>query len=253
MAATSEIVAMRAGRNSEVQAFRRRWLADGLIDPRSVSYWVEDTYERHRPNTWPTDRGPKDATNSTVTFFGWRYAHENLEWIDEIALTTKVWCVPKQSPLGALAVLGSKLAETWDWNRGWATNFVVTGETPPRPGVRGLSFRTRRGFDDRYGSYEYMWIRATIDIEVTPEELAGWWRGLRDHLGVSGRRPIADKAVELAKYALERDHSTTFREDMQAWNDRVDASWRFDDWRNYRSAALRAIKALNHPAANARV
>jgi hypothetical protein len=187
-----------------------------------------------------------------VTFFGWQHAHVNLQWIDEKAATTKIWCVPQRSLLGDLANLGTKLADTWDWNIGYATNFVLTGETPPRPGVRGLSFRTRRGFDDRYGTYEYMWIQATIDLEVTPEELAGWWRGVRDHLGVSGRRPIAAKGVELAKFALDRDDSTTIREDMNAWNARVKDEWTFDDWRNYRTAALRAIDALNRPAANVR-
>lgn len=252
MATTAELLAKRASRNSAVQAFRARWLSDGLVDPINVSPWIEEMYRLHRPGTWPTDRGPREATNSTVTFFGWGHAHVNLQWIDEGAATTKIWCVPQRSPLGELANLGPRLADQWDWNLGCATNFVLTGETPPRPGVRGLSFITKRGFDDRYGAYDYMWIRATIDLEVTPEELAGWWRGMRDHLGVSGRRPIAAKGVELAKFALEQDDSTTIREDMEAWNARVSDEWRFDDWRNYRTAAHRAINALNHPAANVR-
>ena len=252
MAATAEVLARRAARNAQVQAFRSRWLPHGLIDPIGVSPWIEAVYRHHTPSSWPTDRGPWDATNSKLTFFGWQFAHVNLEWIDHAAATTKIWCVPQRSPLADLANLGTKLADSWDWNRGYATNFVLTGETPPRPGVRGLSFRTKRGFDDRYGSYDYMWIRATIDLEVTPEELAGWWRGVREHLGVSGRRPIAAKGVELAKFALDRDDSTTIREDMDAWNAQVTDEWKFNDWRNYRTAAQRAINALNRPAADVR-
>jgi hypothetical protein len=253
MATTADVLAKRASRNSAVQAYRARWLADGLIDAVDVSSWIEEMYRLHLPKAWPGDRGPWEATNSTVTFFGWQHAHVSLQWIDEGAATTKVWCVPQRTPLGELAGIGTKLADQWDWNLGYASNFVLTGEAPPRPGVRGLSFTTKRGFDDTYGAYDYMWVGATIDLEVTPEELAGWWRGLRDHLGVCGRRPIAAKGVELAKFALDRDDSTTIREDMEAWNARVVDEWKFDDWRNYRTAAHRAINALNRPAANVRV
>lgn len=252
MAATAEVLAQRAARNSQVQAFRSRWLPGGLVDPSGVTPWIEEVYRRHSPSDWPTDRGPWDATNSKVTFYRWGLPHLDLEWIDQEAATTKVWCVPLRGPLADLAKLGTKLADTWDWNCGYATNFILSGETPPRPGVRGLSFRTQRGFDDRYGPYDYMWIRATIDLEVTPEELAGWWRGVREQLGVSGRRPIAAKGVELAKFALRQDDSTTIRDDMEAWNARVQDDWKFDDWRNYRTAARRAIDALNRPAANVR-
>ncbi len=50
------------------------------------------------------------------------------------------------------------------------------------------------------------------------------------------------------EFALTRDDSTTYRQDMEAWNARVQADWRFSDWRNFRSAALAAVDAVNRPA-----
>jgi hypothetical protein len=253
MRATAEIVALRAARNLQVEKFRRNRLSNGLIGMDDVSAWIEDSYRAHLPSQWPADRGPWEATNSTTSFYGWQRPHAVLEWIDEVAGTTKLWCVPPRTPLAELATISEKMASQWDWNRGYATTFVLTGSTPPRPGIRHLSFKSRRGFDDRYGPFDYLWVRAHIDVEVTPEELAGWWRGVREHLGASGRHPLGEKAVELARFALSRDESTSTRIDMQDWNAQVRDEWQFTDWRNYRTSARRAIDRLNRPAADLQI
>lgn len=248
MNVTAEVIAKRAGRDPRVESCRSRWLNTGLIGVESVSAWIEARYAAHLPANWPTEPGPSEATNWTGRFFDWPQPRTMLEWIDEEAETTKVWCVPTDSPLGELSDVAGGLAQAWDWNVAYSTNFVLTGNVPPRPGVRGFTFCSRRGFDDRYGPYDYAWARVSIDLEVTPEQLAGWWRGVREHFGASGRRPITEKSVELARFALDRDDSTTFRQDMEAWNKSAPADWRFNDWRNYRTAARRAIDALNRPA-----
>jgi hypothetical protein len=250
MQAVAEIVAARAERSVQVQGFRRRWVPNGLIPDAEVPAWIDAAYRRHLPKSWPTDNGPSDATNFPGKFALWPHPHLSLQWVDNAAGTVKVWCVPHRGPLGALAELSDQLVANWDWHAAFATNFVLTGDPPPRPGVRGVSFRTRRGFDDRYGPYDYMMVRASIDIEVTPEELATWWRGVRAHLGISGRKPIRQKAVRLATFALSRDDKTTYRQDMEAWNAEVPVEWRFDDWRNFRTAGHKAIEALNRPAAD---
>jgi hypothetical protein len=95
-----------------------------------------------------------------------------------------------------------------------------------------------------------MWIRASIDIEVTPEELAAWWRGIRAELGIAGRKPIGEKSARLGLFAMTREAGTTYREDMHAWNADVLEEWRFTDWRNFRTAGHKAIHALNRPAAD---
>lgn len=248
MNVTAEVIANRAARDIKVESFRRRWLSSGLIGIEDISSWIEEHYAAHLPADWPTEPNPSEATNWTGRFFNWPQPRAMLEWIDEHAETTKVWCVPADSPLGELSDVAGALAHAWDWNVAYSTNFVLTGDVPPRPGVRGVSFRSRRGFDDRYGPYDYAWVRVSVDLEVTPEQLAGWWRGVREQLGVSGRRPITEKSVELAKFALGRDESTTFRQDMEAWNKSAPVDWQFNDWRNYRTAARRAIEGLNRPA-----
>jgi hypothetical protein len=248
--ALAEVIAWRAARSSAVSVYRRRWLRDKLIDADEVAAWIDRTYHDHLPKNWPTDRGPAQATNFPGRFALWPHAHRVLEWIDTAASTSKIWCVPTRGPLGELAGLVEKLADRWDWNKALATTFVLTGDTPARPGVRAVSFRKRSGSDDTYGSYDLMSVRCSIDIEVTPEELAAWWRGVRAALGVSGRRPMGDKSVALAKFALSRtDDSKTFRQDMEDWNAEAPEEWHFDDYRNFRTAAKTAIEALNHPAA----
>lgn len=249
--ALAEVIAWRAARSSNVRGYRHRWLGDELIGPDEVTAWIERKYHDHLPKTWPTDRGPAQATNVLGQFALWPHRHAVLEWIDTNAATTKVWCVPTGGPLGDLARLTQKLSDQWDWNRALATTFVLTGDTPARPGVRGVSFRRRNGSDGYYGSYDLMSVRCSIDVEMTPEEVGAWWRGVRAALGVTSRRPMGAKSVRLALFALSRDddENTTFRKHMEDWNAEVPEDWHFHDYRNFRTAAIKAIEALNHPAA----
>lgn len=250
MNALAEAVAARASRNARVLQWRHRWLHDRLIEGAVVTEWIDDTYRSHLPKAWPADHGPRNASNFVGKFVGWPHQYVQLQWFDAVDRAVRVWCVPPRGPLADLADVAGRLAEQWDWNAALATNFVLTGETPARPGVRGLSYRTRRGFDDRHGPYDFMWVRASIDIEVTPEELASWWRGVRSELGIAGRKPIGPKSVRLALFAMCRETETTYRQDMEAWNAEVPAEWHFKDWRNYRSAAQKALHALNRAASD---
>ena len=45
----------------------------------------------------------------------------------------------------------------------------------------------------------------------------------------------------------------TYAEDMERWNAQVPDEWRYDDYRNFRTAALSAVNALNNPAAGCTV
>jgi hypothetical protein len=116
-----------------------------------------------------------------------------------------------------------------------------------------LSFRTCHGFDGYYGTYDMMSVRCVIDVEVTPEELAGLWRGVRTAIGIAGRKPMGDKAVQLALFALSCDETSTIAHDMQRWNEVVREDWRYSDYRNFRTAALAAMNSLNRPAAGCQV
>jgi hypothetical protein len=249
--AVAEIVAARAGRSLKTEQFRRRWLNDELLRDQDVTPWIEATYDAQIPQDWPRDTGPADATNFPGKFALWPHEHVRLQWMHD-NMTMKVWCVPTTGALADLAELSEKLADTWEWSVPLATHFVLTGATPARPGVRNLSFRRRRGSDSRYGMYDLYSVRATLDIEVTPEELAAWWRGVRDHLGVSGRKPVREKSIALALSELTVNEKTSYEQDMHAWN-RVHPEWSFDDRRNYLRARRAAWDALNCPAKDVQV
>jgi hypothetical protein len=153
--------------------------------------------------------------------------------------------------LGDLAKLSAKLATTWDWDLAHATEFVLCDSVPPRPAIRGVTFSATNGWDNRYGSYHWPYVRLTIDAQVTPEELAAWWRTERQAMGIAGTRPLADESVELGLFAVRQDDSTTFREDCDEWNS-LAIGKRFDSWRNYRTAAKRAVERLNMPVGRIR-
>ena len=248
MLALAEFVAARAASDWRVRRFRSRALADGLVNGETVTGWIDQTYWRELPPEWPNDRGPANASNFSGEFAVWRHPHVLLEWLDRPAKSVKVWAVPTNSVLADLAALAVSLNKRWDWNAALATNFVLTGETPARPGVRSVSYRSMRGSDDKLGPYDLMWVHCSLDGELTPEELAAWWRGVRAKLGMSGRKPIREKAVRLALFALSTGAESTHREDMNAWNALVQEEWRFSDWRNFRSAMISAVEALNCPA-----
>lgn len=247
----AEMVAKRAAKYSNVESFRRRWLRDGLVNPANVTAWIDGIYHDHLPSGWPTDRGPADATNATAVATMWPHPHETLEWIDTDGPTSRIWPVPRRGPLADLSKLSTKLSRRWGWHPATSSAFVLTNATPPRPGVRGVTYQSVRGSDGHFGPYDFMSVKCSIDIEVTPEELAAWWSGVRHHLGVSGRRPISDKAVALAAFAFDRDETTTWRQDMEAWNRQAPGTWRYTDYRAYRTAAIKAIEALNRPALEA--
>jgi len=245
MGALSRILAKRATR--DVEGFRRRTLPDGLIPAAKITQWIDERYWRSLPRSWPSESGPSSAGNFAGQLLDLP-PHVELVWIDLPASTTRLWGVPPQGTLAALARLSKKLSKKWSWSEGHATNFVVSGEVPPRPGVRGVTFKPTRGWDDRYGTYDLLSVQVTIDAEVNPEQLAGWWRGVRDHVGFSNRKPIREKSVRLAEFALDRDETTSWREDMTAWNAQAPPEWHFSDYRNYRTAANAAIHGLNNPA-----
>jgi hypothetical protein len=250
MAAIAEAIAIRASDSHSVRSWRHRRLQGQLLDGSKVTSWIDEMYRRYLPKDWPADGGPATATNFAGAFVHWPHPYIELEWVDEVP-AVRVWCVPENGPLGELAKLVGKLAREWDWDAGLATKFVLTGETPPRPGIRQWTYRNTTGWDNRHGTYDYLAVQGcSIDFEVTPEELAAWWRMVRTNLGASGRKPIGTKSTRLAQFVMSRPNDTTNRQNMEAWNAQATPEWHFSDWRNFRTAASKAVAALNYPAEN---
>lgn len=247
MQAVAEILALRASRDLRVTRFRRAHLPEALLDPEQTDEWIEKTYWSQLPAGWPRTKGPAHANNFAGNLLELPSKRAELQWLPPDATSVKIWGVPPGSILGRLAEIVDRLAPKWDWHPAHATSFVLTGAVPPRPGVRQVRTKPTAGWDDRYGPYSHMAVRASIDVEMTPEELAAWWRGIRASLGTNGRKPIRDKAVRLARFAMERDDTSTWREIMGAWNRDVPEEWHFNDHRNFRTAVLHATQALNSP------
>lgn len=252
MRAVAEFLARRAHRDLQVQRFRRSCLGGVLLLADDIDGWINDRYWAELPRGWPSISGPSQATNFTGGLLELPASRVELEWLPPDAETVKIWGVPRRSTLGRLAELSTKLSSRWDWHLAHATSFVLTGATPPRPAVRHVRFKPTSGWDDDFGAYRYGGVRFTVDAEVTPEQLAAWWRGIRAEIGMTGKKPIRERAVRLALFSLSRPASSSWRDDMKAWNEHADVGDQFDDLRNFRRAVLRAWSAINlsapHPS-----
>ena len=245
-AAVAEFAALRAGRDMSVANFRRHHLGPDLLSEDAVGMWIDARYRESLPPDWPTDIGPGDADNHPGRLTQLPPG-PSLEWLEPGTTTLKIWRVPPRSVLARLAELAQKLAKYWDWHPAHATVFVLTGATPPRPAARQVRFKSTHGGDDRFGPYFHMSVRVTLDATLTPEELAGWWRGIREDLGTSGYKPVGERSIALARFLAHRGPETSWRQDMEAWNAEAPPEWRYTDRGNFRTAALNAWQRLNSP------
>jgi len=151
------------------------------------------------------------------------------------------------SLLASLAELAGHLQERWRWREHEAVLFVLSGIQPDVRPIDGTS-DIRLNLDGTIGSHDIT-SRITIEVDpvVTPEQLAGWWRGTRRHMFDGRYRPMSAKHLGLARFAAGRREASTWEQDRLEWNRTVDEtqpSWRYEDRRNFRRDALVAAQRL---------
>lgn len=259
--AISAWVARAADQDPKVRAFRRRHLPRALLSQDEIGNWIAEQERRARPAKWPVSIELKpdvDASyRASAEVHLARVPYVEFTWIERTSenWVGGRWPVPPGSVLASLAELASDLHRRWRWREHEAVAWVLSGVEPYLIAIEGHS-TIRRNFNHILGSYDVL-SRITIDVDpvVTPEQLAGWWRGIR-HRILSGRyRPMSEKHLALARFGASRPESTAWEEDRLAWNREVGTehpNWRYEDRRNYRRDATSAVRRVLfvgvHPA-----
>jgi hypothetical protein len=251
--AISAWLARAAGEDPRIKAFRRRHLREQLLSEDAMAAWVAEQDRRARPADWPVslalapddDASYRAAADVQLA----RVPYVQFTWMEPTATgwVGGRWPVPVGSVLASLAELAGDLHRKWRWREHEAVAWVLSGIEPYVIAIEGQNAK-RSSFNRVLGSYDVL-SRITIDVDpvVTPEQLAGWWRGVR-HQVLTGRyRPMSDRHLALARFGAGRPESTTWEQDRVAWNREVGAEhpdWRYDDRRNYHRDATTGVRRM---------
>jgi hypothetical protein len=112
--------------------------------------------------------------------------------------------------LNELRELAESLSARYGWAPAHATTFVLTGLIPPRPGIRA---RAPVGALPAVARLEL-----SIDLAITPAELASRYRALRSVLRPGKPRAISQRHAVLVAFIASRPNAEPWRSRMAAWN-----------------------------------
>lgn len=251
--AISAWVARAAAQDHKVKAFRRRHLGGELIGEADIAMWVRERDRMSRPADWPVsvdlEADENASYRATADVQLASAPHAQFVWIERRGSewVGGRWPVPRRSVLASLADLAEELHRKWRWREHEAVAWILCGVQPYIIAIDGHS-TIRRNFNSVLGSYDVL-SRITIDVDpvVTPEQLAGWWRGIRRQILDRRYRPMSEKHLALARFGAGQPESTTWDHDRMAWNRRVSSDhpdWRYDDRWNYRRDARAAVQRV---------
>lgn len=244
----SEYAAVAASADGALCHYRRRRLPNGQSIPEdAINGWVVAQYRSRLPTGWPVTGNPAvgdghyKANGEVRLDRRFKERHAVLQWAEQSSRgdwTAGRWPVPLNTPLARLVTLIQHLHDRWLWSEPEAFLFVVCGRTPQVPTIKGSA--TVRNWDlaEAFGRHD-IFSRVTIEVDptVTPEQLAAWWRDVRRRILPGRYRPMTEKHLELARFSVGRDESTSWEEDRRAWNTAF-PEWSFHDRGNFRQAVI---------------
>lgn len=253
-AALSECAARAAEGDWQIQRFRDQHLPDGLLPEAEIHRWVVETYQRDRSTGWPVrepeaGEGPsisarRHAKDARVqwTRFDWAEPDRQGSWIPG------AWPVPISGVLADLAEQAEALERQWRWSKIESVLFILTGRQAYVQPVVG-TIQTSRGMNETLGWYDvFTRIAIEVDPTVTPDQLSAWWREARQSV-LKGRRyrPLSERHLRLARFAVSRTNSGSWEQDRKAWNRAVSEAqpgWAYQDRRTFRRDAVAAVRRL---------
>ncbi|MDQ3641406.1 MAG: hypothetical protein M3450_08075 [Actinomycetota bacterium] len=254
--AVSECAARAAEGDWQIKRLRHDYLPEGLLTEAAIHTWVVETYLQDRPADWPLGepkageghflRARQDAKDAGVrwTRFDWAEPDPEGGWVPG------AWPVPTSGVLADLAKHAEALERQWRWTKTESVLFVLTGRQPYVRPVVG-TIQTSRGLNDTLGWYD-VFTRVTIEVDptVTPDQLSAWWREARRAvLGGRRYRPLTERHLRLARFAVSRMSSGSWEQDREAWNravSQVEPGWLYTDRRTFRRDAVAAVGRLLH-------
>ena len=232
----SDLTARQAAAEKSVIAFRRQYLAEGLLKRQEVVEWITrqaaeegpasrylrvpipDGYEPIRRNGRIVTEPMLTISDSTsairVEVELLSYAAPDNQWVQRIP-------VRHSGTLDGLRMLSESLARRFTWQEAQATSFVLTGISPLLSSLRGW---IRMALSQPISSR----ISMEVDPTLTPEEVAEQYKKLRAPLVGARYRSMSEKHLSLAEfYGGRKPEGTTWAALMGKWNRSQVRSWRY--------------------------
>lgn len=218
--AVSRLVALEAAEDNDVIRFRARFLPKGLIEPAAVSAWTEKQAHLERatlrPQGYPARRGSYESLWTRLfeddpgLFVQIHYLHDD---------RYRIMSVPRKGTLARLAHLGQDLSLHYEWPRAEATAFVLSGRTPYLLPARLLARDIAR-------PNALARVTLRVDPEVTPQELAQYWREFRRSLLAGPLRPVNERHLTLVSFAAALPSELPANELTDRWN-KQHSEWQY--------------------------
>jgi hypothetical protein len=254
--ALSQLVAVHAGTDPEVVAFRQRHLADQLVEWVDLDIWMNEQVRLE---------GQRSKDLTVVVPAEYSLEHEGgrlrinppLETVDysRIAVRTLEYALPDDEwvrrvvvtaggTLDRLRGLAENLANSFGWKPAQGSVFVLCGVTPLIPTVRITASQTKVRHN-----IDLAWARRiTLDVDpaATPQQVLDAFQQARRQQGLARLRPLTVKHLRLAVFAGAEHADKPWAMRMGLWN-RSFAQWRYTHPSNFRRDALRAQAHVLYP------
>ncbi|HEY7338046.1 MAG TPA: hypothetical protein VH639_24380 [Bryobacteraceae bacterium] len=212
-------MASHAARAAQVQDFRNRFLNGKLVRVSEIVSWVESLDKKDRA----TAPRRKPALGDVVNELCFAKKQVLPTWPGGV--------------LEKLALLSGLLARHYAWEPHDATNFLLSGKTPPMARVR-VSHAERLGFP------RLSRIKLEIDPSVPPREVMDTYRRERTRVIPRRSRAIGWRAAELVLFHIQqRPKQLVWREEMNAWN-RKWPRFKFSRESNYEKRVKESVASL---------
>lgn len=224
--AISVLLAQEAGREQGVRSFREKVLQGQLIPWEKIEEWISVQKETDGPPTlWlrvPVPPGhsmkrvkgfpvPDPPVSVSGEYPAWGISTDLLVY----ALPGDRWprrlAVAREGTLGYLRSVSVSLSRRFGWHEAQGTVFVLTDITPQyvplqvEAALSGPFTVTSR-------------VRLSVDLSVSPNEVADAFRRTRARLWPSRPRALTEKHLHLAVFISARPEGETWRQKMTAWN-----------------------------------
>ena len=248
----SRISARVAGKESQVQYFRKRSLKGELLRFNDVADWVEAQAKKDGPRTVYLKVAVPQGTVVTVEPEGTipdrpitisrenpaiSYSTDLLAFANAGDRGVRRVFVSRDGVLGQLQRISVDLAKRYHWQEALATVFVLT-DLPPPLSRAAVELRWQVPF------LAGRRIVMEIDPAMAPSEVASLYRESRAEMQTRRYRAMSPKHLQLAEFALANEEGP-WRQKMEEWN-REFPKWQYDEVSNFsrdcRQATRRILK-----------
>jgi hypothetical protein len=250
----SYLLAAIAANNAEVQSYRDRFLASGLLMEAAAADWIEGAAGKHRysyaivvglPQTValelegdPLEYRLPNTAMAEMKIEGFaphlvlEYKKPSCNWVQRIP-------TGRDGELRELVKVSESLASEFGWQRAQATMFVLTGDvpgvspsaievrSPPTPGLKYGAWRSR--------------IVITVDPSLSPEEVAAIYKKSRAKLLKPRYRSLSERHMTIAGFAAAFGGVTP--ELMGKWNSKY-PKWQYSRYSVFSKSARAATERL---------